>query len=899
MSETNKDQSQESITTVEKSTIIYDAAQSVSEMEFRPGFPTHLDYPKPSLDYLIGRPFLYGTYQWTNIMSIGDTITNNKGIVFPRGLTYIDEINELLKFHNYFRPQCRILIKVNGTAMHYGKLVAYYGWPDPSLRMTRKVSNDAILKSCYNYEWTQISANSTQVTTLHAPYLGPFDMVPTKAFETPGMSDVIANAMSTGYFDIRVAVPLGTISNASTTLDVSVFIIVDDLGRTGIAPGAARPFGKSTATSVTTSERKLTAQMYDAYIADTAEPLHSTIQSGGSNETVQSSERRVLPSKIARDLGRWFGSFTPIPFVGTLATIGKETSYLTSTILRALGFSVPTNVCTPQQIIVSQDRLIQYDTVANSVALAPEPAPFVSKDISVLGSKFCDYDITSYCSHSMLLDTFKIKGDQISGEVLFVLPIRPSSMCTYEQIGMETNMVKVMIPTRMAYMQRFFDFWRGSMRFHLSIAASRFHSGRIRITWVPTYDKVFASGEDIFYDNYLAAYPSILLDIAGDTDVSFTVPYFQPQNWLNTSYPFDIEDRVDPWKMDNNGILIFTVVNRLVVADSSATAGVFAQLFVGGGPDLQFAFPNLDPNGKMGFPTRLPSAVTPRQGFTAQMGDLSSDMLKKASARPIYDIPKGSKEEHITQSTNTVSIKQLMNMGGPVFQFTAPATTIYEFKLTFNWSSATICQFPPDDIPPDSAVEDYIYHASINNYAFNIAPLRALTRGGYRVQFIAPSGASETVATYTAVTATSVDDLIPDGCVHVSAVRPDIPLSMHDLYSSQGCHWYKQFADQNITLDIPYYGITRAVPALYWIYESPPIENPFVTGVLTIRRRLQQGQNVVINVAYGDDAQLAYDITLPFVVDKISYVPPPQPPARLMRRSISQLSKLDEDFFER
>lgn len=903
MSETNKDQSEESIITVEKSTIIYDAAQSTSEINFRPGFPTNLKYPKPSLDYLIGRPFLYETYQWNTNMPVGTSLTNGAGLRFPDSVTFIEEIQELLKFHNYFRPQCRILIKVNGTPMHYGKLTAYYGWPDPiySSSVPRNLSPEAYLKSSYNYDWTQISANSTQITTMHAPYLGPFDLVPAKLTELKDLPWILRNAYGSGYFDIRVAVPLAVVSNASTTLDVSVFLIVDDLGRAGIAPGMAKATGPSSATSNTNIKRRLVAQIFDQYIEDTASPEGAFTTNANENETVQASQRKVLPSKIARDLGRWFGSFSTIPFIGTFADIGKESSFLTSTILRALGFSVPTNVVTPQQAIISQDRMIQYDTVSNSIAMAPEPAPFVSKDISVLGSKFCDYDITSYCSHMMLLESFKISGDQTSGEVLFALPVRPSSMCTYEELGTGTETVKAMIPTRLAYIQRLFDFWRGSMRFHLSIAASRFHSGRIRITWVPTYDENFSPGSESYSDNYLSAYPSIILDIAGDTDVSFSVPYFQPQNWLNTSYPFDLEDKLQPWKLDNNGVLIFTVVNRLVVSDSTATAGVFAQLFVGGGPDLQFAFPNLDPNGKMGFPTRVPTALpSPSRSFTAQMGDLSSEMLRSSSARPIYDIPEGMKEAHVTQSTNTTSLKQLMSMGGPVFQFVAPATALYEFTLNFNWSSSTICQLPPITAPVLPAVEDYIFNASINNYAFNISPIRALTRGGYRVQFMAPSSATETIVTYTAVSASSPDTLIPDGCVQVSAIRPDAPLSIHDVYSSQGCHWYKQFADQNIVVDVPYYGITKAVPALYRLAtEVWDPDNPFVTGVLTFRRRLTQGQNLMINVSYADDAQLAYDITLPFVVDKIDYSPPPPPPARLMRRTISQLSKLDEDFFER
>lgn len=887
MAETNKDESVESMVTVEKSTIIYDAAQSENEVSFRPGFPTHMVYPKPSLDYLIGRPFLWRTLQWNTNMPVGYSLTENRGMDFPWCVQEIPEIKELLKFHNYYRPTCRIMIKVNGTAMHFGKIMAYYGWPDPANDFgQRPLNEEAYLKSCYNYVWSQVSANSNQITTLHAPYLGPFDMVPTRAYDQPQIPWLLSNAYSSGYLDIRVAVPLQVISNASSSLDVAVFLIVDDLGRVGIAPGSLKSVSQRRATSTSTSQRRMRAQIFEAFINDTPSPEHATIAKASDNETIQSTKKQVLPSRIASDLSRWFGAFTKIPMLGTVAEIGKETSNLASTILRALGYSVPVNVEIPRPVIVSNDRMLQYDTVANSIALAPEAAPFVSKDISVIGSEFCDYDITAYCAHSMFLDTFSIKTDQTVGEILFALPVRPSSMCTYEEVGLQPNNVKVMIPTRLAYMQRLFDFWRGSLRFHLSIAASRFHSGRIRITWIPTWDNNFTLETDVYDDNYLSAYPSIILDIAGDTDVSFTIPYFQPQNWLNTSYPFDVEDKVNPSKLDNNGILVFTVVNRLALADSTAQAGVFAQLFVGGGPDLQFAFPNLDPNAKMGFPTRIPVGAPPvkslARNFRAQMGDLSSDMLRKTDARPIYDIQTGFKEAHITQSTNVTSLKQLMSMGGPVFAWTAPANAVYEFKIRFNWNSATICQTRPSLIPDDPAVELYTYDASINNFAFNIAPLRALTRGGYRVQFIADSGGAETIATYTAVAGTTSYDYSPDGCVHVNQVGTTSVPQMHDLYSSQGCHWYKSYADANITVDVPYYGITKAVPAFYNLGDIA-IDNPFVTGLLVFRRRFNQGNRLLINVGYADDAQLAYDVPIPFVVERIAYEPPSEPPARLVQ----------------
>lgn len=879
MAEVNKEEPSQARATQEASTLIYDASSSENTVTFTETFPMISRFPKPSLDYLLGRPLLYGNYAWSTALPEGENVLGlrSKGIRLPSDLFKFPEIAQLLRYHNYFRPKIRFLVKINGTPMHYGKLVCYYGFPDPTSDnpdAMENVGDRNWLKAVYNYKWAQISANTTQTLSMEAPYMAPFEMTPVN-LDRLGQYDTIKPFFNAGEFNVRVAVPLQVNGEGNPSIDVSIFVVIDDLGRVGVAPGLLTP------------STRFEAQGFDYGLVDD-EPHPSKIL-GDLNEAVQKTKGQILPSKIANDLGNWFGCFTKIPYIGFGAEIGKYTAKLSSTVLKYLGYSVPSNLQAIVPIAQTSNRIYQADDLVNSIVMAPTANAFVSKDLSVLGCGADDYDITSYCSHMMLLNTFAWRTDQTAGQVIYRTPVSPGDFCNRlkldsPQTGQSTNVV---IPTRIYMLQRLFDYWRGSFRFHLSVSASRFHSGRLRITWVPYYDKNIQA--TTINDNYMSGYPSIILDVAGDTDVSFSVPYFQPNEWCTTKFTFFDYDE-NPGYMANNGYLVVSVINRLASNEATATSTVYTQFFVGGGPDLQFAMPNMGDNG---FLTKYPKPYEGPRNFRAEMAELSSDMLNKTDAKPIYPINGALRDSHCIQSTDIVSLKQLLNMGGPVAYFTAPTSGIYMIVINFNWSTSTICadmNLDVDDLNTEWV--DYLTVAPVFNYACNLLPIKAMARGSYRVQLLVddlyPTAGTETIVTYSTTNFPGQANRNPDGAVGLFKI--DAPTTLDDVLSVQGTHWFKRYSDQNIVVDIPYYGITRACPAQY--VSEAPYPSPFPSGVLIFRRTFVQGQKIVVNMSCGDDFQFAYDIMLPFIVDQ-RYFPPQQRARSFNAQSITNQSDLD------
>ena len=93
--------------------------------------------------------------------------------------------------------------------------------------------------------------------------------------------------------------------------------------------------------------------------------------------------------------------------------------------------------------------------------------------------------------------------------------------------------------------------------------------------------------------NQLSTLPSIVFDVNGDSECSFTVPYMQPVEWKR------LRDRTlqatPEFNLHANGCLYVSIVNPLVNSASEATnSGIFCQVFVSAAEDFQLAQPTLE-----------------------------------------------------------------------------------------------------------------------------------------------------------------------------------------------------------------------------------------------------------------------------------------------------------------
>lgn len=194
-------------------------------------------------------------------------------------------------------------------------------------------------------------------------------------------------------------------------------------------------------------------------------------------------------------------------------------------------------------------------------------------DLSYIASKPCYYRSVSWINTD-------VQDDQIVD-----LPVDPNAFISYIRGG--TTMVS---PSRLRYVANCFAFWRGTIRYKFIIAATKFHSGRLRF--------VYSLGGPI-QSGLPEKYPFVfsqIVDIRDGLEFTIECPYFASTPWRRISHQWDPAGEFIPTTTsfgafeDATPRLQVFVENPLKVSPS-ADVSVSMAIFVSGGPDIEFGAP--------------------------------------------------------------------------------------------------------------------------------------------------------------------------------------------------------------------------------------------------------------------------------------------------------------------
>jgi hypothetical protein len=113
-----------------------------------------------------------------------------------------------------------------------------------------------------------------------------------------------------------------------------------------------------------------------------------------------------------------------------------------------------------------------------------------------------------------------------------------------------------------------FNLWRGAMRLRVSIVASAFHSGRLRMAFVPDIDRSIAGHPHVNTMQWI-------MDLQQESEMFITIP------WVSRK----------PWRQSNEyvGNLLIEVVNPLVGGTTETEVMIVVEMY--GSKTLEFAVP--------------------------------------------------------------------------------------------------------------------------------------------------------------------------------------------------------------------------------------------------------------------------------------------------------------------
>lgn len=241
----------------------------------------------------------------------------------------------------------------------------------------------------------------------------------------------------------------------------------------------------------------------------------------------------------------------------------------------------------------------------------PEVGVYSSPNNQVAYTNFCNADVPTYhnslsiTKDNTLVRTSYLKGNDEDELSIMGIASRPAYVGAYtwantappgttivsfanspaaNDSSMTLSNKSVTFRTPMSFVSSFFAYWRGSITYKFKLVKTKYHSGRIMVTYVPKGSVSFQATTSSGYGLYNLRK---IVDISDLTEFDITIPYMH----------------IDPYTKGQTGTVYVTVVNELVSPDSVSNS---VQILVEtcAGPDMEFAVPCTAP-GYFEVPVRL------------------------------------------------------------------------------------------------------------------------------------------------------------------------------------------------------------------------------------------------------------------------------------------------------
>jgi hypothetical protein len=180
------------------------------------------------------------------------------------------------------------------------------------------------------------------------------------------------------------------------------------------------------------------------------------------------------------------------------------------------------------------------------------------------------------------------------GTLLFSSAVTPMM---YDRGTASANGSYTICQTPMAHVAQLFSNWRGDVIFRFKVVCSRFHKGRLRVTWDPVGDLSATT-------DYTHLAFTKIIDLGETDDFEVRIPYMQALPWLETdtgiwtANNFSTTSYVAPSPGKHNGVLTLRVLTNLSAPVDTAPVSVF--VFARGAETLEFANPR-DVSNKLSF----------------------------------------------------------------------------------------------------------------------------------------------------------------------------------------------------------------------------------------------------------------------------------------------------------
>lgn len=309
-------------------------------------------------------------------------------------------------------------------------------------------------------------------------------------------------------------------------------------------------------------------------------------------------------SKPASALARASSYFEAIPIIGPFATATRIGASAVSSIASLFGFTnVPVIRDTVPQRPEPFPKLASSDIGYPLEKLTLDPKNELSIDPRIVGLSdgTDEMMITSIAGRESYLTQFFWTSAQTTDTLLFYSRVNPR---LYDN---DNQTIAKLYMTPMCFVCNMFDHWRGDIIFKFKIVATKYHKGRLRISFDPSNDPT----RDLStITNSTNIVHTVIVDIGETHEVEVRLPYQQARAFLAIrpsvtaaekgwainsafgTYPYNEEY--------DNGVITVRVLNILTAPIAAADVNVM--VYVKAAENFELANPtNVDPSHKLSY----------------------------------------------------------------------------------------------------------------------------------------------------------------------------------------------------------------------------------------------------------------------------------------------------------
>lgn len=439
------------------------------------------------------RPIHYADFEW--LATNSDAVELIKEVSLPGDWLKSQMIKEKLSGFRYFKCNFKIRVQVNAQPFNAGYLLMTY---IPLHRQnTVTPTNVSTFSGLTGYRRVMLDLSEDTSAELVVPFnnvVSHFDLIEAMGY--------------LGVVKLYVYSPL----TGSDNVDGTVWITAEDVE-------VSLPTGLPITDYIPKPEvHRGPAQ---------AGPLPKK----DSKMRMQQSPKRGVISSVADGVGQVASVLKSVPVIGSIAETVEWGSEIVGGIASFFGFSKPTDYRPAQkETLVVAGNFANYDGDSKAKSLAFFSENETEIPIEVFGTEQDEMSFSHILAQPVYLTRFKMQQTNKQGTVIWKWPVDPASC----QKSIPNDPTKapyapgryIQQNTYLSYLSNFFKYYRGSIRYHVRIVKTAFHSGRIRVFVVPGAT-VETPIESIDFNKV----HSVVYDIRDTTTFDIEVPYKWNTPW--------------------------------------------------------------------------------------------------------------------------------------------------------------------------------------------------------------------------------------------------------------------------------------------------------------------------------------------------------------------------------